>query len=89
MWEEFLTLMRPKMEYSKRDSMREVFRLVDKDSDGLISAEEVKHVVKILGKNLSDIEIAKMMKEADNDGDGQINYDEFDKFIAKLFKCHR
>ena len=89
-FEEFLKMMRPKTENTKRDSMKEVFRLVDKNSDGLISAEEVKHVVKMLGKNLTDSEIAKMMKEADRDDrDGQITYDEFDKFVAKLFKCHR
>ena len=49
----------------------------------------MKHVVKILGKSLTDSEIAKMMKEADNDRDGHITYDEFDNFIVKLFKCHR
>ena len=89
-FEEFLAMVRPKMDKANRPtSIKEVFRLVDKNSDGLISAEELKHVVKILGKDLTDGEIAKMTREADDDRDGQISYDEFDKFIAKLFGCHR
>ena len=30
-----------------------------------------------LGEKMSDEEVAQMIKEADTDGDGQVNYDEF------------
>jgi Ca2+-binding EF-hand superfamily protein len=36
--------------------------------------EELKHVMTNLGEKLTDEEIAEMIKEADMDGDGQVNY---------------
>lgn len=37
-----------------------------------------------LGEKLSDNEVDEMIREADVDGDGQINYDEFVKV-----SCHQ
>ena len=49
-----------------------------KDSDGLISADELKPVIsKFWDENLTDDEVGMMIKEVDIDGDGQVNYDEF------------
>lgn len=38
---------------------------------------ELRHVMTNLGEKLSDNEVEEMIREADVDGDGQINYDEF------------
>jgi len=43
----------------------------------LISIEELTNVIKILGEKLTNEEIEEMIKEADIDGDGFINYEEF------------
>ena len=80
---EFLTMMGLKMDEANREAeLQEAFRLFDKDSNGLISAEELRHVMKNLGENLTDGDIGEMMREADTDGDGQINYDEFVKVMS-------
>jgi calmodulin len=34
-----------------------------------------------LGEKITDEEVAEMIKEADSDGDGYINYEEFVKMI--------
>ena len=82
---EFLTMMGMKMEETNRVAeLQEAFRLFDKDGNGLISFEELGHVMKNLGENLTDSEIGEMMNEADSDGDGQINYDEFVKMMSPL-----
>ena len=82
---EFLTMMGLKMEEANREAeLREAFQLFDMDSNGLISAEELRHVMKNLGENLTDGEIGEMMREADTDGDGQINYAEFVKMMSPL-----
>jgi len=51
----------------------------DKDGNGYISAAELRHVMTNLGEKLSDVEVDEMIREADVDGDGQINYEEFVK----------
>ena len=56
------------------DEMREAFRVFDKDGDGYISAAELKVVMMNLGEKLSDAEVDDMLKEADTNGDGRIDY---------------
>jgi calmodulin len=48
----------------------------DKDGNGFISAIELRHVMTNLGEKLTDEEVDEMIREADVDGDGQINYEE-------------
>lgn len=44
-----------------------------------ISHEELRVVMTTLGEKLTDEEVENMMREADIDGDGKINYQEFYK----------
>jgi calmodulin len=56
-------------------------QVFDKDNDGYISAAELRHVLTNIGEKLSDEEVDEMIREADIDGDGQINYEEFVKMM--------
>ena len=55
----------------------EAFKVFDRDGNGFISAAELRHVMTNLGEKLTDEEADAMVREADLDGDGQINYEEF------------
>ena len=57
------------------EELKQAFKVFDKDGNGYISPQELKHVMTNLGEKLSDEEIEEMIKEADLDGDGQVNYD--------------
>ncbi|KAF8601253.1 EF-hand [Ceratobasidium sp. AG-I] len=79
---EFLTMMARKMkDTDSEEEIKEAFKVFDKDGNGYISAAELRHVMtnladRILGEKLSDNEVDEMIREADVDGDGQINYEE-------------
>lgn len=64
------------------EEIREAFRVFDKDGNGFISAAELRHVMTNLGEKLTDEEVDEMIREADADGDGQVNYE--GKFVVPL-----
>ena len=57
------------------EEIKEAFRVFDKDGNGFISAAELRHVMTNLGEKLTDEEVDEMIREADVDGDGQVNYE--------------
>jgi len=57
------------------------FRVFDRDSDGLITKEELMITMNNLGEPLSEEEVITMIEEADLDGDGKINFVEFQKLM--------
>ncbi|ELT91434.1 hypothetical protein CAPTEDRAFT_146942 [Capitella teleta] len=74
-FDEFLTMMERKMkETDTEEEMREAFRVFDKDGDGFISAAELRHVMANLGEKLTEQEVDEMIKEADINGDGKVDY---------------
>jgi calmodulin len=75
---EFKKMMSLKlMRQTKEEEMRQKFRTFDRNGDGLISKEEVKQVMEIIGEPMSDAEVDELIAEADTDLDGKINYQEF------------
>ena len=48
--------------------------MFDKDGDGYITAAELRHVMANLGEKLTEDEVDEMIREADQDGDGKVNY---------------
>ena len=59
-----------------------MFKLFDKDGNGLITKEELKEGLSKLGEKMTDKDIDQLLEEADLDGDGNISFDEF----AELMK---
>ena len=75
---EFLSMMAKKLtEPDSEKDIREAFKVFDKDGNGFICAGELRHVMTNLGEKLTDEEVDEMIKEADIDGDGQIDFNEF------------
>ncbi|XP_009408507.2 calmodulin-like protein 11 [Musa acuminata AAA Group] len=82
---EFLNLMSRKVkETNVEEELKEAFKVFDKDQNGYISASELRNVMMNLGEKLTDEEVDQMIREADLDGDGQVNYEEFVRMMMAV-----
>eukprot|EP00475_Leptophrys_vorax_P012982 TRINITY_DN1935_c0_g1_i1.p2 TRINITY_DN1935_c0_g1~~TRINITY_DN1935_c0_g1_i1.p2 ORF type:complete len:148 (+),score=50.35 TRINITY_DN1935_c0_g1_i1:107-550(+) len=77
-FEEFCRMMSKKDKFVTFETeLKEAFSVFDKDGNGSISAQELLKVMTELGEKISLEEIDLMINEADLDGDGQMDFNEF------------
>ena len=78
-FDEFLIMMvRKSKEADSEEELKQAFQVFDKDGNGFISAAELRYVMTSLGEKLTQEEVDEMIREADTDGDGQVNYEGMD-----------
>merc|ERR1712167_252252 len=81
---EFLNMMTAKMgEKDSREDIEKVFKLFDDDSSTKITFKNLARVAEELGESIDDEELQDMINQADRDGDGAINVDEFYRIMKK------
>ncbi|MEM7132536.1 MAG: EF-hand domain-containing protein [Chloroflexota bacterium] len=79
---EFLGMLECKIEGTDSEKeIKESFQAFDKARNNYISAAELRHVLTNLGDRLTNREIAEMIRAANIDTDGQVNYEEFVKMM--------
>lgn len=71
---EFLNLMYGKFS-EKNDELRIVFQVFDQDNNGYITKDELRKAMEKLNYFVTDHELDELMREADLNKDGQVNYD--------------
>ncbi|KAL2016602.1 hypothetical protein VTK56DRAFT_3259 [Thermocarpiscus australiensis] len=77
-FDEFLAVMsHSARELDTEQELLNAFRVFDQDGSGSISSEELRSVLESLGEDLTEDEVSEMIKLADRDGDGHIDYCEF------------
>jgi len=83
-FQEFLAMMKQKANEADQESdLKEAFKIFDKNKDGYIDLNELKNVSTMLGATLSKQEMDEFMQEADVDGNGKLDYDEFVKMMLQ------
>ncbi|XP_025090778.1 neo-calmodulin-like isoform X3 [Pomacea canaliculata] len=90
-YKEFKAFMQEEMRKAEdpaeqEKAVRMAFRVFDQNGDGFIDVKELQNAMKNLGEPLTDKELTDMMKEADMDKDGKINYEEFIRVWIKSGK---
>ena len=74
----FLSLMsQVASESDNEEELRAAFRAFDVGGKGFIPAAALRHIMTKLGDKLPEDEVDEMMREANIDSDGQIDYEEF------------
>ncbi|XP_061173346.1 uncharacterized protein LOC133182517, partial [Saccostrea echinata] len=66
--------------------IKAAFELFDKDGSGFIDSAELKAVLHSLKQNPTDADVQAMIDELDTNKNGQIDYAEFEKYMAGKFK---
>lgn len=64
-------------EFSDED-IRSTFDFMDLDKNGYIGASELRHVLINMGELITDEEVDKMISMLDLNGDGQVNFQQFE-----------
>nr|XP_038040280.1 centrin-2-like isoform X3 [Anas platyrhynchos]XP_038040281.1 centrin-2-like isoform X3 [Anas platyrhynchos] len=67
--------------YSKKEILKG-FKLFDCDGTGKISFEKLKLVATEVGEDITDEELQVMIDEADVDGDGEVDQQEFLRILT-------
>ena len=62
---------------------KEAFALFDQDGDGTITLNELRTVMQSLGQNPTDQELTDMINEVDDDGNNEIDFEEFLSLMAR------
>ena len=57
--------------------------MFDKDGNGQISRDELREVMTQLGEKMNEEDINEMIEDADKNGDGMINYEEFVAYMTQ------
>ncbi|ELT92862.1 hypothetical protein CAPTEDRAFT_169349 [Capitella teleta] len=79
---EFLAML-PQIQKTgdSEEEVEEAFRVFDKESNGFLSAAELRHIMTNMGEKLTDEEVDEMISCADTDSNGEINYKDFIKML--------
>ena len=67
----------------KINEYKEAFDMFDRDKQGTISCDEIYKIMKNYGNPMKKEEIENMIEEIDEDGDGEINFEEFVTMMEK------
>ncbi|XP_070538761.1 calmodulin-like [Ptychodera flava] len=71
----FVSMMRRTKD--DEEELKQYFGKIDEDGDGFLTIVDLRRIFGSLDENLTDEEMYEMLVEADNDGDGKLNYEEF------------
>ena len=67
----------------KEQKVLDAFNMWDKDASGYISKDELSTVLSALGCSTTEVDLNVMLKEADLDMDGKINYEEMVQWLCR------
>ncbi|OJJ59963.1 hypothetical protein ASPSYDRAFT_44365 [Aspergillus sydowii CBS 593.65] len=83
-FDEFLVMMSRKVKDSDPEAeLRGAFEVFDQDKNGTISADELRKVLTSIGDDVTDADVDEMLKLADVNGDGSIDYQEFVRLMSQ------
>ena len=69
----------PSLTKDQIDELKKAFQVMDSNGDGVVTKEELSNLLKGLGEDVTNDIVDEMIKIADENGDGKIQFEEFCK----------
>lgn len=82
-YSEFVVAAMNEKQLTSNDKLQAAFNMFDKDGSGVISSDEIKDVLGF-GGNLDTKQIDAIIKQVDDNGDGEISFEEFINMMRKM-----
>ena len=82
-YSEFVVAAMNEKQLTSNEKLQAAFKMFDKDGSGLITAAEIKEVLGF-GGNLDNAAIDAIIKQVDENGDGEISFEEFVAMMKKI-----
>lgn len=82
-YSEFVVAAMNEKQLTSNDKLQAAFKMFDKDGSGVISADEIKDVLGF-GGNLDTKAIDTIIRQVDENGDGEISFEEFVAMMKKI-----
>jgi calcium-dependent protein kinase len=84
-YSEFVVAAMNEQQLTTNDKLQAAFKMFDKDGSGIITADEIKEVLQFGGTNqLNTAAINAIIKQVDENGDGEISFEEFVAMMKKI-----
>jgi len=84
-YSEFVVAATSQSQLTSQEKLRAAFKMFDKDGSGIISADEIREVLCFGGTNsLSEEQVDAIIKQVDENGDGEIQFEEFVTMMTGL-----
>ena len=81
-YSEFVVAATNQANLTSQEKLHAAFKMFDKDGGGSISTDEIKQVLSF-GQNLDEAVIQQIINQVDENGDGEISYEEFATMMLK------
>ena len=79
-YSEFLMATMNEQQLLSKEKLKAAFKMFDKDNSGTISREEIKEALGNVGEEVAE----KIISEVDDNDDGEISFEEFEKMMSSL-----
>ena len=73
----------------QEEKLKEAFGLFDQDQSGSITIDEIKKILGVNASDISDTEWSQILNEVDEDGNGEISFEEFKQMMYKVIRTKK
>ena len=62
--------------------LKKAFEMIDTDGNGFLDKEEIRKMLQGMDSDVDDAAVEEFLRNADQDGDGRVSFDEFIKDVC-------